>query len=95
MDDEQIEKLQKLFEDKYEKALEMSYQEWLDIAPQNETEAYARLQELDDELKATEDQYHEAEGDEKWESGEHREKLRNEYQLIEELFGLVAKDADW
>ncbi len=95
MDEEQIEKTKELFEDKYEHALGQTYQEWLDIGPQNEAEAYAKLQQLDDELKETEDQYQEAEGNDKWELNEQREKLRNEYQLIEELFGLTAKDADW
>jgi hypothetical protein len=89
------EKIQELFEDKYQKLLDISWDEWQAQAPQNETEAYAALQEIDDELKQSEDEYLEGTGDAKDELGEHREMLRNKYQFIEESFGLDSKDADW
>ncbi len=84
--------LQNLYEEKYEKLLGQSFDQWLDGAPQTEDQAYARLQQIDDELQATEEEYGGAEGDAKWELGEYRERLRNEYQLLEELFGLENTD---
>lgn len=92
MDDE---KIQELFEEKYQKLLGLSWDEWQGLAPQNEEEAYAALQEIDDELKDTEEKYQDAEGETKAELGDYRELLRNKYQLIEESFGLESKDADW
>jgi len=88
-------KLHEIFQDKYEKLLGITFEEWLEQAPQTEDQAYTRLKEIDEELKKTEEEYESAEGDEKWELGEYREKLRNEYQLLEEMFGLESKDGDW
>ena len=92
MDSEDI---KNLFEDKYQRLLGQSYDQWLETGPQDETQAYARLQDIDDELKATEDEYQEASGADKEELEDYREKLRNEYQLLEEIYGLESKDANW
>jgi hypothetical protein len=86
------EKLQNLFEEKYQNLLGYSFEQWLKNAPTSEQGAYDRLKELDDKLKATEEIYEGLSGDAKWELGEYREKLRNEFQLIEELFGLESQD---
>ncbi len=80
------------FEEKYQRLLEMSWEEWQGVAPQNETEAYAALQEIDDELKQNEDEYQDAVGDAKWELGEYRQMLKSKYELIEEMFGLESHD---
>jgi len=48
MDQEDI---KTLYEDKYQKILGLSYDDWYEQGPQSEAEAYARLQEIDDELK--------------------------------------------
>lgn len=86
------EDIQNLFEDKYQSLLGMTYQEWQETGPQTEEEAYARLQEIDDEIKGTEDEFEQATGIEREEMEEYRERLRNEYQLIEEVFGLEPTD---
>ncbi len=86
------EKLQALYQDKYEQRLGKSFDQWLKEAPKSEDEAYDRLNAIDVELKNTEEKYHEALSNEKWELGEYRERLRNEYQLLEELFGLENLD---
>ncbi|HYV33477.1 MAG TPA: hypothetical protein VE973_01350 [Candidatus Limnocylindria bacterium] len=87
--------IKSLFEDKYQKTLGMKYEEWAEIGPQNETEAYARLQEIDDELQASHDQWYEAEGSVKEELEEERDKLKAEYDFIEAAFGLEAPDKNW
>lgn len=92
MDDDDI---KSLFEDKYHKLLGMSYEEWQEQGPQNESEAYARLQEIDDELRETYDQWYEAEGEDKDELEEHREKLKAEYDFLEAAFNLEAPDKNW
>lgn len=84
-----------LYQEKYQKLLGLSYDEWQGIGPQNEEEAYARLQEIDDELKAGYDEWYEAEGDVKEELDEHRDKLKAEYDFLEEAFGLEAPDKNW
>ena len=89
------EDIKSLFEDKYERTLGMSYSEWQDIGPQNETAAYARLQEIDDELKANYDEWYEAEGEKKDELEEHRDQLKAEYDFIEAAFSLEAPDKNW
>lgn len=89
------ERLKDLFEDKYQKSLGMTWEEWQALAPQNETEAYAALQEINDELESSDDEYQDATGNAKWELGEYREALRSKYALIEEMFNLESKDADW
>ena len=80
------------YEEKYQKLLGMSWDEWQGVAPQNETEAYAALEEIDDELKSTEQEYQDAVGDAKSELADYRELLHNKYQLIEETFGLENQD---
>ena len=92
MDEDSI---KSLFEDKYQKLLAMTWDEWQAIAPQNETEAYAALQEINDELEGNQDEYEDATGNAKWELGEYRDSLKNKYAFIEEMFGLESKDADW
>ena len=85
-------RLKEIFEEKYQKLLGYSFEEWLKNAPQNEIEAYAKLQSIDEELKTTQTQFEESTGNGKWELGEYREKLRNEYQFLEELFNLESQD---
>lgn len=92
MDQEDI---KNLFDEKFRKLLGESYEDYQSHGPQNETEAYARLQEIDDELKAGYDQWYEAEGDSKEEMTETREKLKSEYDFIEAAFGLEAPDKNW
>ena len=84
-----------LFEDKYRKLLALTYAEWSEQGPQNETEAYARLQEIDDELKGTYDEWYEAEGEHKDELEDQREKLKAEYDFLEAAYGLEAPDKNW
>ena len=87
--------IKSLFEDKYQKTLGLSYQEWSDVGPQNETEAYARLQEIDDELRSTYDEWYEAEGERKEELEEERDKLKAEYDFLEAAYNLEAPDKSW
>lgn len=87
--------IKSLYEDKYGKLLGMSYDEYEAQGPQNETEAYARLQEIDDELKGSYDQWYEAEGEQKEELEEQRDKLKAEYDFLEAAFGLEAPDKNW
>lgn len=86
------EKLKDIYEEKYQGKLGLTWEEWLEEAPQTEDQAYAVLEEIDQELKSTQDGYEAAQGDEKWELGEYREILHNKYQLIEEMFGLESHD---
>ena len=92
MDQEDI---QSLFDDKYKKILGLSYAEWAEQGPQNETEAYARMQEIDDELRGTYDEWYEAEGERKDELEEYRDKLKAEYDFIEAAYNLEAPDKNW
>ncbi len=85
-------KLRDIYQEKYEKLLSLTFEEWLDQAPQTEDQAYQILEEIDEELKSTQDEYEQAEGDAKWELGDYREMLHNKYQLIEEMFGLEPTD---
>ncbi|MDE2312151.1 MAG: hypothetical protein KGJ93_03660 [Patescibacteria group bacterium] len=84
-----------LYNEKYKKTLGINYEEWQGTGPQNEEEAYARLQEIDDELKASYDEWYEAEGELKEELDEQRDKLKAEYDFLEEVFGLEAPDKNW
>ena len=86
------EDIKNLFDDKYQNLLGVTYEEWLEQGPQTEEEAYARMQEIDDELKTTEDEYTEATGMEKEELSDFRERLRNEYALVETVYGLESQD---
>jgi len=89
------EKLQELFEEKYEDRLGQTFGEWLENAPTTEDQAFERLNEIDDELNRTYDEWFDAQGQEKEILEEYRQKLKAEYDLLEELFGLEAKDKDW
>ena len=83
-----------LYQEKYKKRLGIPFDEWQSTGPQSEAEAYARLQEIDEELKAGYDQWYEAEGPEKEEMEESREKLKGEYDFLEEAW-LEAPDKNW
>lgn len=85
-------KLQSLFEDKYQQKLDMSYEDWLMTAPETEDQAYEKLQEIDDELKEISSQYSDATDDARDNLEDERERLKLEYDLIEEMFGLELKD---
>ena len=86
------EKLQALFEDKYKQKLAISFNEWLAGAPETEAEAYSRCQIIDDELKNTYEQWFNGSGEEKDELENYRDRLKIEYDLIEEMFGLELHD---
>ena len=92
MDQEDI---KDLYEEKYRKRLGITYKDWQEQGPQSEAEAYARLQEIDEELKEGYDQWYEAEGSQKEELEDYREKLKAEYDFLEEAFGLEAPDKNW
>lgn len=92
MDQDEI---KELFEDKYEKKLGMSFEEWVEKGPQTEDQAFARCVAIDRELNRTYDDWFEAQGDLRDELGEQRERLKNEYDLIEEIFHLEANDRSW
>jgi len=92
MDQEDI---KTLYDDKYKKTLGLNYEEWSEQGPQGEAEAYARLQEIDEELKNSYDEWYEAEGEQKTELEEYRDKLKAEYDFIEAAFGLEAPDKNW
>jgi hypothetical protein len=85
-------KQQELFEDKYERKLGVSYQDWLETAPSTEAEAYAFCQQLDDELKSTYEEWFLSEGDAREELETYRDRLKLEYDIVEEFFGLELKD---
>ncbi len=86
------EKLKELFEEKYQEKLGVPYHEWLETAPDTEDEAYARCQYIDDELRDTHDEWYEGTGEDKEKLEEYRDRLKIEYDLIEEMFGLELKD---
>jgi hypothetical protein len=92
MDQEDI---QNLFGDKYQKLLGLSYDDWLTKGPQTEEQAYGRCIEIDQKLNATYDDWFNATGDEKETLGDLRDKLKAEYDLIEEIFHLEANDRNW
>jgi hypothetical protein len=92
MDQEDI---KELFEEKYADALGMDYDEWAEKGPEDEQQAYQRLNQIDHELERTYDEWFEGEGDKKDKLGEYREKLKKEYDFIEQAFGLEAGDKDW
>lgn len=92
MDEEDI---KSLFEDKYADALDMSYTEWLTKGPQTEEQAYARCIEIDRELNQTYDAWFDAMGDAKDKLGDIRQKLKTEYDLLEEIFHLEPNDRAW
>lgn len=85
-------KLQEIFDDKYANRIGVEFTEWYETAPNTEAEAYARCQYLDDELKATYDLWFNAQGEDRDAMEDYRERLKSEYDLIEEMFGLELKD---
>lgn len=89
------EDLKDLYSEKYQGLLGMNFEEWQENGPKSEAEGYARMQEIDEELKATHDEWYEAEGDEKEQMQEFRDRLKAEYDLIEQAFGLEAPDKNW
>jgi len=86
------EDIQELFEDKYQGLLGMSYEEWLEAGPQTEDQAYARLQEINTILKDGYEEWFEAQEPHKSELEDYRDKLKAEYDLLEEIFGLELRD---
>ena len=84
--------IKELFQDKYEGLMGLSYDEWLEVGPQTEDEAYARLQEIDTLLKEGYDEWFEAEEPQKSEIEDYRDKLKAEYDLLEEIYGLELND---
>jgi hypothetical protein len=88
-------KKQNIFEDKYQRLLGISYQEWLLQGPQNETVAYQWLNQIDKELSESYEEWFNALGEHKDELEEKRSKLKAMYDLIEEMFNLEAIDKDW
>jgi hypothetical protein len=89
------EEIQSLFDDKYKKLLGLTYEQWLEKGPQTESEAYARCIEIDRELNRTYDEWFEAKGDKKDQLGDYRDKLKAEYDLIEDIYHLEANDRNW
>jgi hypothetical protein len=92
MDNQQ---LQELFEEKYEKVLGLSYQDWLQQGPQNQDEAFQRCIAIDKELDATYEKWFEATGEEKERLETYRDKLKAEYDFLEESFHLEERDRHW
>lgn len=85
-------KQQEIFEDKYEHKLGISYSEWLTTAPETEDQAYEKLAEIDAGLKRIADLLPEASSDERDQMEDERDRLKLEYDLIEEMFGLELDD---
>ncbi|HMR55511.1 MAG TPA: hypothetical protein PKD34_02900 [Candidatus Doudnabacteria bacterium] len=85
------EKQQEIFEDRYASRLGLTYDEWLETAPETEDQAYDKLKEIDDELKQIVEVLSGEPADiEAIE--EERDRLKLEYDLIEEMFGLELHD---
>jgi hypothetical protein len=84
--------LKDIFEENYKDKLDMSFDEWMQQAPETEEEAYARLDAINEQLKETHDEWFEATGDQKDELEEERDRLKVEYDLIEEMFHLEIED---
>jgi hypothetical protein len=89
------EDIKALFDDKYQKLLGISYEQWLEKGPQTEEQAYARCIEIDRELNRTYDEWFDATGDKKDQLQDYRDKLKAEYDLIEDVYHLEANDRDW
>lgn len=86
------ERQQELYEEKYEKKLGMSYQDWLESAPETEDQAYEKLEEIDIEIKQINDVIANTPSDAREELEDERDSLKLEYDLIEEMFGLELND---
>lgn len=90
------EDLQNLYNEKYEKIFGVDFTDWMENkAPKNESQAFARCMEIDHELNGTYDEWFNAEGDRREELQDYREKLKAEYDLVEEMFHLEANDRNW
>lgn len=87
-----VEKREEFYQEKYQAKLGVSYEDWVESAPQTEDEAYAYCQQIDDELKNTYEQWFNATGDEREELDTYRQRLKLEYDIVEELFGLELSD---
>lgn len=85
-------KLKSLFEDKYERLLGLSYQQWLEVAPSTEEEAYERLEKINAEIEILIDAKDAATGGAREDIEERLDRLRTEYAIIEEMFGLELHD---
>ena len=85
-------KQQELYEDKYAAKIGLSYEDWMESAPADENEAYAFCGQLDDELKGTYEDWFNSTGEHREELENYRDRLKLEYDLIEELFGLELHD---
>ncbi len=68
----------------------MTYEQWLEKGPQTEEQAFARCMDIDRRLNATYDDWFNATGETKDTLEEMRDKLKVEYDLIEEIFHLEA-----
>ena len=86
------ETIKDLYTDKYQAKIGLEYNEWLAQSPDTEDQAYARLQEIDDILKDTYEDWRDGSGLEKEELETYRDSLKAEYDLIEEMFGLELND---
>ncbi|HMQ01678.1 MAG TPA: hypothetical protein PKD79_01245 [Candidatus Doudnabacteria bacterium] len=86
------ERQQELFEDKYASKLGVSYSEWLETAPETEDQAYAKLAEIDVELKQISEDITATNHSEREILEDERDRLKLEYDLIEEMFGLELDD---
>ena len=86
------EKQQELYKDKYQSKIGLPYEDWIESAPSNEDEAYAFCQQLDDELKGTYEEWFNSTGKQREELENYRDRLKLEYDLIEELYGLELHD---
>ncbi len=87
-----VDKQKEIFEDKYQHKLGLSYDEWLDQAPATEDQAYEKLAELDQELKSVKDALADAAPEQRDELEDERDRLKVEYELLEEMFGLELDD---
>lgn len=85
-------KQRELYEDKYQAKIGVSYGDWMESAPSTETEAYAYCQNLDEELKNTYEEWFNSTGEQREELENYRERLKLEYDLVEELYGLELHD---
>ncbi len=90
------EKLQELFEEKYQRQLDMTYQAWMAQAPQTEDAAYQELERLNRKIEQLLDSRNINNiPDVQDQIDTQLERLRLIYSLIEEQFGLESKDANW
>jgi hypothetical protein len=87
-----VDKQQEIFDDKYQHKMGMSYEEWLEQAPETEDQAYEKLSEINEDLKLVKQDLAEAAPEFKDQLEDERDRLMLEYELIEEMFGLEIDD---